>query len=305
METRASYVTVGAFVLTLIAGAVLFVLWFSRFDFGVSSALYDIYFEGSVSGLRMNEDVRYHGIPIGKIKHIEVDRKNFNRVLVRVSIDKPSLVREDVTAIIEAQGLTGYTYVQLQGGSKTSPKLKAKEGERYPVIPSQPSKIEMLFSDAPLLLSSIYHLSEQLNDLFDAKNRKQIDALIVNLTTTSDALAHGQSSLKEVLEEARVTLKDFKERFAESSADFKDTGAAIQKTSDALQKAATQVEHVMADNREAVRDFTNTSLPELSRTIKSAKATLDEVQKLTQQLNKNPAQLFKKSTGSGYQLKDS
>jgi len=292
VETKANYIAVGSFVLVLLAGIVGFILWFSQYDFGLKTSLYDIYFDGSVSGLRVNEDVKFHGIQIGEIKEIDVDKKNFNRVRVRVSVKEPSLIREDVYAIIEAQGLTGLTYIQLQGGSKQSPKLKAKEGERYPVIKSQPSKIEMLFSNAPLVLSSLYDLSEQMNDMFDKENRDRFREVLRNLTDITDKLNKGANSLDVMMSELRGTLSSFGE-----------TIKTVGKMSSSLDKASVQIEGLIKENRANLKNFTDTGLQDLNRVLKKAKGMVDQISSLTEQFDKSPAAFLNKSTDVGYELK--
>lgn len=285
METKANYIVVGSFVLAFLVGIVGFILWFSQYDLGFKTSFYDIYFDGSVSGLRVNEDVKFHGIPIGEIKEIEVDKKNFNRVRARVSVKDPSLIREDVYAIIEAQGLTGLTYIQLQGGSKQSPKLKAKEGEPYPAIKSQPSKTEMLFSKAPLVLSSLYDLSEQLNDLFDKENRERFRTLLRNLTDITDKLNEGANSFDELIGDLKQSLDGFNQM------------------SSSLEKASREVGGMAKENRENIRHFTQTGLQDFSRVLKKAKGMVDQMTSITEQLEKSPSGFLHKSTDVGYELK--
>src|SRR5215831_8333585 len=59
MEREANYVAVGAFMLVLIALAVAFVLWYSKAGDSHNYTMYEINFEGSVSGLSQGGQVRY------------------------------------------------------------------------------------------------------------------------------------------------------------------------------------------------------------------------------------------------------
>jgi len=51
METRASYIMVGGFVLTFLAGLIAFAVWIAKVDLDAEYTDYDIYFHGTVSGL--------------------------------------------------------------------------------------------------------------------------------------------------------------------------------------------------------------------------------------------------------------
>lgn len=296
METRARSVIVGTFVIGLVMASIVFILWMSRFDFNQKSALYDVYFEGSVTGLRLNEDVRYHGIPIGSVREISVDRENFDRVRVRISIDDPTLIREDTVALIEAQGLTGFTYIQMQGGSKTSPVLKPTKNNRYPIIQSQPSKIEMLFSNAPLLLSSIYDLAEQLNDLFDEDNRANVKKVLKNVSDLSTNLTTGTHSLDALIGDLRGNLEKLTQRVDTSGKEFETTLASLRDVSQKL-------DGLLKTNQNAIKDFTAVGLPEISKLATSARRTASSVGRVADELNKGPAQFLGKAPDKGYVVK--
>ena len=73
METRASYIAVGAFVLVLVLGLVGFVIWVGKFRTQEEFARYDILFSGSVTGLQVDGTVRYRGVSVGRIIDIAID----------------------------------------------------------------------------------------------------------------------------------------------------------------------------------------------------------------------------------------
>jgi phospholipid/cholesterol/gamma-HCH transport system substrate-binding protein len=287
METRANYVIAGSFVVGLMMAALIFVLWLSQVDFGSKAPLYDIYFEGSVSGLRVNESVRYHGIPIGKVKEIGVAPKNIDRIRVRVAITEPKLMREDTIASIEIQGLTGYTYVQIQGGKESSPLLKAQNGHLYPIIPSQPSKIDLLFSNAPHILSSIYKLSTSLNEVFNKKNREEVHTFLRNASRISAQLSEGSNSLESIIQQTRHTLDH------------------INQSVTSMQGSFTSFAHVMEDIRLILHDNKGTvaeALDELPKTLKQVGKAADRLRRLTRDLEQNPLTLFSKSEDQGYKI---
>src|ERR1700692_4418510 len=82
METRAHYVAVGAFVLTMIVLAFVAVLWLGRAGLTTQYAKYDIYFKGGVTGLSKGAAVDYSGVPIGKVSEIHLDPDQQIRVTI-------------------------------------------------------------------------------------------------------------------------------------------------------------------------------------------------------------------------------
>src|SRR5262249_26310554 len=87
MEREANYVAVGAFVLLITAMAALFVYWYSDTRDQRSFNRYEIYFDGSVSGLTVGSQVRYLGVDVGRVVGIKLDSRTADRVQVLVDID--------------------------------------------------------------------------------------------------------------------------------------------------------------------------------------------------------------------------
>ncbi len=134
METRANHLLVGSFVLLLIAGLVVFVVWLARFQFEAEFERYDILFEGRVTGLSVGSKVSLRGVPVGEVRDIGIDPDNVERVRVTIEVAAETPVREDTVASLEQQGITGVANILLSGGSQDSPPLVAAAGEPRPVI---------------------------------------------------------------------------------------------------------------------------------------------------------------------------
>ena len=291
METKANYVLVGSFVLGLMISMVLFLLWISRVDFGNKHPLYDIYFQGSVSGLRLNEDVRYHGIPIGKVKEIKVDPRNIDRILVRVAITEKQLMRESIIASIEAQGLTGFSYVQIQGGSPSSPPLVVQTGDEYPIIPSQPSKIDLLFSKLPNILSSVHDLSENLKALIDDGSRTDFKKLLKNVTRFSEQMTQGEHSFTTVMQEAKNTLRHLNKTIGNLETGVHQGIDKLIQTADVLQ-----------DTLHKGQGGLDNTLNRLPQTLKQIQLAAERLQQLSGDIDRNPLGFLTKSAEQGVEI---
>ena len=84
MDREANYAAVGLFVLLVAALAVAFVLWYSDTGDRREFTRYEVYFNGSVSGLSEGSTVRYLGVNVGRVAKIRLDPRNGQRVLVLV-----------------------------------------------------------------------------------------------------------------------------------------------------------------------------------------------------------------------------
>src|SRR4051812_43488794 len=113
MEREANYVAVGAFVLLVVAMATLFVYWYSDSRDKHDFRRYEVYFDGSVSGLAVGGQVRYLGVDVGRVVRIRLDRRAADRVQVIVDIDSDAPISNRTLAELSLQGVTGLLYIDL------------------------------------------------------------------------------------------------------------------------------------------------------------------------------------------------
>ena len=96
MERDARYATLALFALACIAAAVAFVWWYSGRGDQRDYRNYEIYFQGTVSGLSKGSPVRYLGVDVGRVTALGVDKQDAGRVKVVAEIDHhgPDLRRD-------------------------------------------------------------------------------------------------------------------------------------------------------------------------------------------------------------------
>ena len=163
METRAHNVLIGAFVLAFVAAMLVFIVWLAKTRGDGDKALYDIVFTDSVTGLGVGGDVRFNGIKVGAITRIAIEHENPSRVRVTVEMGDDVPVRQDSTASMQLQGITGVTFVQISGGTQASPRIPPTPDYPYPEIRSRPSQIAELVDQLPKLLERSTQLVDRGN----------------------------------------------------------------------------------------------------------------------------------------------
>lgn len=232
MENKANYVAVGAFVLACILGIVITVLWLAGVQYSQEFAYYRTYFTGPVNGLGDGTNVRYNGIDVGRVTKVEFDPNDPQRVISLLQV-KPNLnIRENATASLESEGLTGGTYVQISGGTKDAPLLVAKEGERYPVIKSKPSPLQQLFQSTPRLLAKLDKIADRLLVVLDEKNRKEFAQVLTNLRVVTGAVARRQDDIDKTLRNFGKASEELGPAVAEARASMKKFGNLSQSADD-------------------------------------------------------------------------
>src|SRR5262252_3584967 len=113
MEREANYAAVGAFVLLVALVGALFVYWYSDTREHKTFRRYEIYFDGSVSGLERGAAVRYLGVGVGRVVDMHIDPRDPSRVQVIVDIDATTPISDSTVAVLQLQGVTGLLYIDL------------------------------------------------------------------------------------------------------------------------------------------------------------------------------------------------
>jgi phospholipid/cholesterol/gamma-HCH transport system substrate-binding protein len=81
----------------------------------------DTYFVGftdiSVTGLQKGSSVKYHGITVGHVSDVFIDPQDLKRIIIELSLDHGTPIKEDTQAEIAFLGITGLKFIELKGGS--------------------------------------------------------------------------------------------------------------------------------------------------------------------------------------------
>jgi len=295
METRAGYLIVGIFVLFSFFGILGFFLWLAKSDLDYKVNYYSIYFKGSVTGLTLGNPVNYLGVPVGTVKKIELDSEIPGTVHLVVSIKDSVLIKEDAYASLELQGLTGYKLVQIYGGSKESPLLKAKKGQPYPVIPSRYSGVEEIMTTLPRMINKFTNLIDRFNATFNEQNRNRLSDTLKHVEVLSQKLAETSVPLKELVENTNIAAKNFNQ-------EIKTLSHSTQHTLSEVDSITKEISSFLKDNKVALDTITQTSSYELIQTLNDTREMVNSVKRLFEKLDENPRSLLFKTQRKGISI---
>ncbi len=305
METKASHLLIGTFVLAMVLASFAFVIWIAKVQIDREFAYYNILFEDGVAGLSVGGDVRYNGIPVGKVTTIILDPTDSRLVRVSIEVGKDTPVTKGTEATLALQGITGVAYVELTGGEPGSPKLTSAKKNELPVIPSHKSTIQKLATDAPELLERIILLVEDMRKIIDKDNRRSIAQILKNTEVLTKEAADVAPDLKSMIENMNRTAEGLRgtlvkldklvdgwvEITSETKTTVKVTRESIQGLREDLKKVAGETSEAVVAARQtidaarvAINNSNQIINTDVRRIAKDARATVKRLENMSKVL---------------------
>lgn len=306
METRAHYVLVGAFVVALLSGLLVAILWLARVQFGEDTALYDIYFTGSVAGLNEGSSVRLSGIQIGRVVEIKLDPNNPQQVSVTIQVKSDAQIKSDSVASLEVEGITGGAFVEVSGGSVEAGPILRKPGQRYPVIASRQSELQQVLSSVPAALARLMDLTDRLSSVIDDKNRASLAETLDNLRRVTGAAANHSDDIARLLSDGAAAageLRSLAKNANETTLQLGDTTKEVNtlvKHADAL---VDEFNGLVKDNRRPLQEFSQTGLTQLQQLIADSHILVTELTRAVELFERDPSRVLYGDRREGYQPK--
>jgi len=224
MATRnsAQYYRLGIFVLIGAAALIALTLIFGARNLFSKTMLVETYIKESVQGLDVGAPVRFRGVRIGQVKMINLSGQVYEEnipfpqrkqyVVVRMEITRTTsmdtaddfinnLVADGLRAQIRGQGITGVNYIELDfvkdpAKLATLPYIWKPD---YPVIPSQPSPVN-------ILLDNVEEALKHFNQLDLKKTQQEVNTLLENLNSMVAGTNGQGNGLNHSVQELNVLL---------------------------------------------------------------------------------------------------
>ncbi len=276
----------------LVAG----VLWLA--SGGAWQKKYDSYLstlDESVAGLNLNAPVKYNGVDVGKVRSIELDHDNPQRVNLMFAIERGTPIKEDTIAVLKTQGLTGIAYVELSGGTLGSPPLSAAEGSQYPVIRTKPSLSARLENVLTSVLAKLDSTSNSINSLLSDENQAAFKSALGDIATVARTVAARKDTINAGITHAGITL----ENTSQATAHMAAVVDRIGRSADAIEKMGVEVARTSVSAGKAVdamgvdvKRFSTDTLPEFERVLGELSTLSSSLRRLSEQTTRDPRGLL-------------
>ncbi|MGB5443844.1 MAG: MlaD family protein [Gammaproteobacteria bacterium] len=281
MGRQVNYAMVGLFVILLGAAWLAISLWLALGDFSTSYTRYHVFMSESVSGLHLDAAVKYRGVEIGRVRDISLNPLNPEQVQLTLDIETGIPIKQDTVAVLTVQGVTGIAFVDLGGGSRDSPLLKADNDQLYPVIKTGPSFFFRLDQSGSELIAHLNVLARGFTELLDDESRQAIKQAVLNIRDISAAVAGQKAELASSMASVPALLV----QIDETAAKFELMASKVAVTSE-------NINRYVSKSGAGVQQFSQQTLPEFAALISELRRLTDTMRGFGRELEQDPRVLL-------------
>ena len=195
-----------------------------------------------MAGLNLNAPVKYNGVDVGKVREIQLDPANPERVNLLFAIERGTPIKEDTVAVLKTQGLTGIAYVELSGGARDAPPLRATAGSKYPVIRTKPSLGARLENVLTTVLAKLDSTSNNINAILSDENQAAFTSALADIATVTHTIAARKDTIDAGMANAARTF----DNTSRATAQLGPVLDRIGRGADAIEKMGNEVARTSA-----------------------------------------------------------
>lgn len=309
MDREANYVAVGAFVLLVLVLGAGFVLWYTDSADGKEELRYEIYFDGSVSGLSEGGSVRYLGVAVGRVTRIGIDPRNAARVRVVADIAEDTPIKGDTVARLALQGVTGLLYINLGPRDPGSLPPPPVDSLKYPVIPSQQSQFDELVSSLPDVVAKAGEALNRINAVLSDRNIVAFTATIGHAEKTSEELplAIGEAramflELRSAATEMQGTAEALHELTGTSGEQIRIAAGRLREVADNIASTTARLDRMVERNEGNIDRFADQGLAEFEELVRETRRAVRAIDSLTESLERDPSRLIYRPAAAGVEI---
>lgn len=310
MEREARYAAVALFALAAVAAAFAFVWWYSGQGDRRVYERYEIYFEGSVSGLSQGSPVRYLGVDVGRVQNLTVDRRNAGRVKVVAELDEDTPLSGATRARLGLLGLTGLLYIDLQVDPEANPDQPLLTGDRFPVILSRKGDIEAFVEKLPDLVVQVSSVVGRAEVLLSDENLRAVAGSLRHVeeaSATLPALSRDAAALTQDLRGAAADVGALSRQlraFASSTTPGVEVSLANARVaSETLARTAQSLERIVVGNEAALEALAGQGASDMRQLVVDLRQASGELRALAHSLREQPSSLIREPREGGVEIR--
>jgi phospholipid/cholesterol/gamma-HCH transport system substrate-binding protein len=213
-----------------------------------------------------------------------IDPAETNTIIARVRISTDAPIRQDTTAMLKIQGITGTRYIDLSSGEVIQDVIEGSKTDKgnLPEIASKYSDLATLEKEIPKLVDQASSVATQTEHLLDDESLAHTHAILQRWDDISKNLEQETIQLDAIIKTTDHLVQTTDKVMSQiDAADINGTLKQLHATSIQLNKLTTSTNAAAAESFENFDDL-----------VLDAKKMSQEIRALAHNLNENPSQVL-------------
>jgi phospholipid/cholesterol/gamma-HCH transport system substrate-binding protein len=282
VETRQS-VKLGIFVVVVTVLLLLSIALVGGLRWWQDTETYWVVTDGSVEGVQEESPVTFHGVEVGEVEALEIDRNDYETVRVKIGLDPSMVVPAGAQVYFRRSGLTGQKGIDISGGS-------LREGQILPgsAIPRGQTTLEGIESKADEVMADIVVLTQRtgevmkhVDEVVSAVEPRTVEAIVARTDRIGRSLESASEELEVTIAEGRRGVG----RVVEDVGEIKDRTRVVLDNADV---AAADLSTLLRHAEIVLR----VNEDDLRATMVNARRTSREAEALARELRMQPSLLL-------------
>ncbi len=236
------------------------------------------------------------------------------------ALDPTTAIRQDAVASLASQGLTGGSYVEISGGTTSSPVFTNIYAPPGQPLATKQGGLQSIFDKAPDVLAKLLAIEDQIHDMLGGKNRAAIDESVENLHKLTGVLAAHSDDIGKILANAADATQQIDELAKSANQVTQKAGGLIDRADQFVDNAngavgrvdkllghtdklVGNVDATVGDMRPGLRDFSQRGEQQLEQLILNFNDLLIKVGRVVDNLERDPAKFLFGNHNEGYKPK--
>lgn len=245
MENKSHAIASGVFVLLALALLTALVVWLTR-DTTVRRD-FDILSRDAVIGLQPQANVRFKGVPVGRVTAIELAEGG--QVRIRIAVDERVPMNSATYASLGFQGVTGLSYIQLdEDASVAQPQPLVGADGQAPRLPLRTNLVARLSEQGATILGQLELTAQRVNALLAPANQQALVRSVQQVGEAAASIAQLAQRTQGVLEPTQAALAHDLPRLVQEStaslAALRQASERLGASADAVRTSADEYRHL-------------------------------------------------------------
>ena len=325
MSGKANPKAIGGFAVGLVLLILTAVAVFGSGRLFQKVETYVLFFEGAVQGLQVGAPVLLRGVTIGRVTQVKAIYNPETREIkipviietdpARVEWETERAYYEDMTQeelenliargmraqLVQRSLVTGQQAVSIDFHPKSEVRLVETDLPYWqiPTIPSSFEQVESALAEAPALMRSGDQLLARVVRVFSDQNLEAVDNIVANISGITANFDQASGKVEALVEKVEVTVEEIAAVATEAQAtmdamekDRQVLRAELSKTEESMTRLADSVNGLFEENRQAIDDFTEIGLDEISNLASSSDAAMAQFSRTMEEMERDPARFF-------------